>query len=235
MKRTVAVIMILLILLFTACSGTNLYFKTKATVLSEWLTANGFDETLSQTTFFHDLGMKLQYEGKPIAKQIGGIYIDGIYGGGFSGHGKFFGFSDDWVRSEDGTYADYYVSFYTDIAIDQLGFPLQLSIGDSFSQVANALGVDDPAPNSTQGLLDADNSKVIARSGNASLTVQDYSDAENQNQDYPLRLIFSETYQAQRSNGVIETVERTVTFLFDGEQKQFRRMLIAIHTNYPID
>ena len=217
MKKVSLFFLISLYFLFSSvgCSQYNFNhsYGTPDNVFSQFLERENFVSGVSQGEFKEQLN-DYRYEGTPITDIVHGFFIDGEWGGGYYASCDLFGFCNDY-KAENGN-VNYTNQFWTKTPLDGLQLPYNIGFDDSLTKILRKIGIEtEPYDNFTAD-ASAQTDMTLFSKGNTKLILRDPSRAEKPTEhEMPLLLIYSETCQTTRGDGIPVTVERIVTMSFE--------------------
>lgn len=192
---------------------------------------------LSQGEFLTQME-KYIYGGTKITELVQIAMYGGEYGGGCTTLGNGFGFGDDYTISADGTYANYRISFHTEVALDAFSLPCGIEFSDTLAEVLKKIGIELTFP--TDFISDADSvtAMTLYRDAKSSLTLYNgyASDASCGITEYellyPYQVIYRETYDTVRPDRRAAAVTRTATISFCDYLSTIERFDMTVNEYY---
>ncbi len=206
------------------------------TDFSEYLDNENFIPELSQGEFLNQMG-EYHYEGTPLAEALVGYYYDGPYGGGYSASGEYAGFYNDYTATEDDKYATYSNRFHTNIPLDGLTLPYEITFDDTLITVLQKLNINIDMQNDFVSDKDSQGTMTLRSNDSSVLTLTNcllLAD-ESGKPLYGFELRYTEKYHTTRKDGRDTNVTRSVILSFTDENYMLGKFEVAVVEIYKIN
>lgn len=186
----------------------------------DFLDAAHFVEGMSQSEFINQMS-RYRYEGSSINEIIEGMHYDGPYGGGYQASCDGFGYSNDYIASEDGTFANYKNSLSTRVQLEGLTLPNGINFSDSLGAVMQKLGTPFDIKKDFRADYDDASSMTLYNVGGVSLKITNclLGAGESGKPLYDYELTYLEEYSVTRADGRLAVVTRCARLSFTDENK----------------
>ena len=181
----------------------------------EYLDRENFVAGLSQSDFISKIET-YRYNNESVEDFAPGVFFDGPSGGGLEYRGELFEFINEYSVTEDGESARYFNLFYTEVNLDGLALPYDVTFDDTLSAVLQKLGIDiDPQADFVSDKEDIGR-MTLYRDHTAYLKLWNYNllpmGMEEPTNKFELE--YTESYQSTRQDGRVTTVTRSVVMKF---------------------
>ena len=219
---------------FIGCSSPeDNIIETLDNGFTDFLDAENFVHSSSQISFREQVE-QYTYNGQLLKDVLQVIYHDGLTGGGCSGKGEHFGYTNNYERKLFSRKVNYTNSFYTQVALDNLTLPYGIDFDDTITEVFEKMDVTLDAE---QDFVADDEKKdatimTLYEEDGRTLVLRNYlQDKSTKKHTYNFVLTYQETFRSTRSNGKKTNVTRTVTLSFDTDDI-LSKMNVSVKENY---
>lgn len=215
------------------CSPKKTLIETLDDGFTDFLDAENFVHSSSQISF-RDQVEQYTYNGQPLKDILQVIYLDGLTGGGCSGKGEHFGYTNNYERKLFSRKVNYTNSFYTKVALDNMTMPYGIDFDDTIVDVFGKMGIvidlekdfflDEPNEcGDAMTLYDKDGRTLVLHDHYKAHPLDDVA--------YHYTLVYVETYTAKRTDGKKTNVTRSIELEF-GTDEVLSRVSIEVNENY---
>lgn len=235
MKKLVVLLLVAVLLatMLAGCAPKKMPLDTLNDGFTDFLDAENFLHSSSQISFREQVE-QYTYNGQLLKDVLQVIYHDGLTGGGCSGKGEHFGYTNNYERKLFSRKVNYTNSFYTQVALDNLTLPYGIDFDDTITEVFEKMDVTLDAE---QDFVADDEKKdatimTLYEEDGRTLVLRNYlQDKSTKKHTYNFVLTYQETYRSTRSSGKKTNVTRTVTLRF-GTDDVLDEMDVSVKENY---
>ena len=235
MKKLVVLLLVAVLLatMLAGCAPKKMPLDTLNDGFTDFLDAENFVHSSSQISFREQVE-QYTYNGQPLKDILQVIYHDGLTGGGCSGKGEHFGYTNNYERKLFSRKVNYTNSFYTQVALDNLTLPYGIDFDDTIVDVFGKMGIvidlekdfflDEPNEcGDAMTLYDKDGRTLVLHDHYKAHPLDDVA--------YHYTLVYVETYTAKRTDGKKTNVTRSIELEF-GTDEVLSRVSIEVNENY---
>ena len=221
----------------TTVSATNPSGKyLQDNQFDEYLDRENFVAGLSQSDFISKIE-NYRYNNKSVEDIAPGMFFDGPSGGGLEYKGELFEFLNEYSVTEDDESARYYNLFYTEVSLDGLALPYDVTFDDTLSVVLQKLGIDLNPQNDFVSDEEDIGKMTLYKDHTAYLKLWNYNllplGIEEPTDKYELE--YTESYRSTRSDGRDTTITRSVVMKFEQETHKLLSFRVHVLEQYKLE
>lgn len=202
---------------------------------SEYLDDVQFIPGISQISLFKQ-AEKYSYNNTKITDIVGELFYDGESGGGCKAIAELFGFANDYTVTDD-NYGNAYNELYTQVPLDGLEMPYNISFEDNIETVLQKLETTIDLQKNFVLDKNSEDAMTLLRNSTSSLKLIDYNlsnDKPTEN-SFSYQIEYTESYTEPMENENSDLVTRKVIMSFSNDDNTLCLFKISINEKWKLD